>query len=137
MASPLHILSSPKSQCRWDDESQASFEQLKYFLINDPFLKSPDFNKVFSLQVDACDIGAGGVLLQESGDLLYLICYTSSKFNTHQLAYSTIEKELLSLVLAIKKFDCYFHGASQTEVFTDHNPLLFLERSKNHNQRLL
>ena len=137
VAAPLYRLTSPKSQYMWDDESQASFEQLKYFLINDPVLKSPDFNKTFSLQVDACDLGAGGVLLQESDGLLHPICYTSSKFNTHQLAYSTIEKELLSLVLAIKKFDCYLHGASQTQVFTDHNPLLFLERSKGHNQRLL
>ena len=137
VAAPLHSLTSSKTTFVWDEKSQASFEQLKHFLTNDPVLKSPDFNKTFSLQVDACDEGSGGILLQESDGLLHPVCYTSSKFNSHQMRYSTIEKELLSLILALKKFECYLHGASQTAVYTDHNPLVFLERSKTHNQRLL
>ena len=138
VAIPLYNLTSPKVSYNWNDACQAAFEQLKHFLSSDPVLKSPDFDKTFFLQVDACDLGAGGVLLQESEDgLLHPVSYTSSKFNPHQMAYSTIEKELLSLVLALRKYECYLQGAPKIMVFTDHNPLLFLERTKGHNQRLL
>ena len=122
----------------WDDSCQSSFDQLKLFLTNDPVLQSPDFSKPFILQVDACDSGAGGVLLQKSAfdDLLHPVSYTSSKFKKHQMACSTIEKELLSLILALQKYECYLHGAEDIEVYTDHNPLVFLQRTKTHNQRL-
>ena len=73
------------------------------FLTNDPVLQSLGFSKPFILQVDACDSGAGGVLFQRFAidDLLHPVCYTSSKFKKHQMTYSTIEKELLSLILAL------------------------------------
>ncbi|XP_064106821.1 uncharacterized protein K02A2.6-like [Macrobrachium nipponense] len=71
---------------------------------------------------DTCDTGAGGVLLQEIDGVLHPIGYTSSSFKPHQLSYSTIEKELLTPVI---------------HVYTDHNPLTFLEHTKAHNQCLL
>ena len=137
VAAPLHNLTSSKSSYVWDHSCQLAFEQLKYFLTNDPILKSPDFNKSFSLQIDACDVGAGGVLLQESNGLLHPVSYTSNKFAKHQLSYSTIEKELLALILAVRKFDYYIHNAVVTDVFTDHQPLRFLEQNRGTNQRLL
>ena len=137
VAAPLHELTSCKSSFVWDNACQTAFEQLKYFLTNDPILKSPNFNKAFSLQIDASDVGAGGVLLQESDGLVHPVSYTSSKFTKHQLSYSTIEKELLALVIAVKKFNYYIHGAPVTNVYTDHHPLRFLEQNKGNNQRLL
>ena len=115
----------------WTDECQASFEAIKLFLCNNPVLKSPDFNQPFILQIDACDSGAGGVLLQDNPDgVLHPISYTSSKFKPHQKSYSTIEKEAFSLVLALQKYECYLQGASEICVFTDHNPLVFLEKNE-------
>ncbi|XP_068236136.1 uncharacterized protein [Palaemon carinicauda] len=86
---------------------------------------------------DASDAGAGGVLLQESDGILHPVSYTSTKFKHHQKSYSTIEKEALSLVLALQKYECYLLGAAEVLVFTDHNPLTFLDKMKSHNQRLL
>ncbi|XP_064088186.1 uncharacterized protein LOC135202611 [Macrobrachium nipponense] len=85
----------------------------------------------------ASDAGAGGVLLQESDGILHPVSYTSTKFKHHQKSYSTIEKEALSLVLALQKYECYLLGAAEVLVFTDHNPLTFLDKMKSHNQRLL
>ena len=138
VAAPLTSLTSTKNKFMWDNECQASFEALKLFLCNNPVLKSPDFNKPFILHVDASDTGAGGVLLQESPDgMFHPVSYTSSKFKPHQKSYSTIEKEALSLVLALQKYECYLQGAAEVIVFTDHNPLTFLDKMKAHNQRLL
>ncbi len=60
------------------------------------------------------------------------------KFNKHQRRYSTIEKEGLALVLALQHFDVYVGSVSYSLiVYTDHNPLVFLNRMKHNNQRLM
>ncbi|XP_064089975.1 uncharacterized protein LOC135203981 [Macrobrachium nipponense] len=65
---------------------------------------------------NASDAGAGGVLLQESDGILHPVSYTSTKFKHHQKSYSTIEKEALSLVLALQKYECYLLGAAESTV---------------------
>ena len=65
------------------------------------------------------------------------VCYFSVKFKNHQLNYSTIEKETLAMLLALQHFEVYVRSsASPVVVYTDHNPLVFLARMYNSNQRL-
>ncbi len=73
------------------------------FLLPNIF-SAPNFSSPFKLQVDASAVEAGAVLLQEgcSG-----VCYFSKKFSKCQRNYSTIEKEALALVLALKHFEMY------------------------------
>lgn len=102
-------------------------------------MKAPNFEKSFSLAIDASACGAGAVLLQEaSNDILHPVSYFSKKFNRHQQVYSTIEKEALALVLAVQHFEVYLGSiAAPIVVYTDHNPLVFLNRMRNRNQRLM
>ena len=101
-------------------------------------LISPDIYKPFTLQVDACDSGAGGVLLQMTDEQTYHpVAYMSVKFKKHQKSYSTVEKELLAIVLALQKFEVYFTSHIPVHILTDHNPLKFLQQAKLSNQRLL
>ena len=81
-------------------------------LQNAPLLSAPDFHRTFKLPVDASDVAAGAVLLQEDqGGIDHPICYFSRKFNKHQRNYSTIEKECLALVFALQHFEVYvFHS---------------------------
>ena len=66
------------------------------------------------------------------------ISYFSKKFDKHQRNYSTIEKECLALILALEHFDVYLGTTVHPVlVFTDHNPLTFIHRMKNKNQRLV
>ena len=66
------------------------------------------------------------------------VAYYSKKLTTAQRKYSTIEKETLGLILALSHFEVYLSGSSNAvKVFTDHNPLLFIQRYKNKNQRLM
>ena len=51
---------------------------------------------------------------------------------------STIEKETLALLLALKHFDVYLNmPAEPVLVFTDHNPIVFINKIKEKNQCLL
>lgn len=58
-------------------------------------------------------------------------------FNLYQLNYSVIEKETLALIMALKHFDVYVSGSAPVVVFTDHNPLAFLNSLQCLNQRLI
>ena len=104
-----------------------------------PILMAPDFSKAFKLAIDASDIGVGGVLIQEDDQGIdHPVSFFSKKLNCHQQKYSTIEKETLALVLALQHFEVYVTaGQFPLKVFTDHNPLTFLGKMKNKNQRLL
>lgn len=101
-------------------------------------LLAPIFDEPFKLAVDACDIGVGAVLIQaDEAGLDRPVAYFSRKLNKHQRAYSTIEKEALGLVLAVKHLEVYVsHSGREVVVYTDHNPLSFLAKFKMSNSRV-
>ena len=138
VASPLTDLLREKSSFNWDLACQNSFDKLKSILSTFPVLVSPDFQKDFKLMIDASDLGVGAVLLQDNDGLEKPIAYFSKKLNESQAKYSTIEKELLALILALKHFEIYISaGPGPLRVFSDHNPLKYVNRFKNHNKRLM
>ena len=66
------------------------------------------------------------------------VCYFSKKFNASRMNYSTIEKERRSLILAVQHFKVYLTSSSLPIIlFSDHNPLTFINKMKNNNQRLM
>ena len=137
IAEPLTNLLSKRTKFIWTNDCQKAFDILKARLKNKPVLLAPNFAKEFKLAVDASDTDAGSVLMQEGdngGD--HPVSYFSKKFNKHR-KYSTIEKECLSLILALQHFEVNLTSSSSpTVVFSDHNPLIFIHKMKNKNQRL-
>ena len=100
-------------------------------------MTAPDFKSSFKLAV-ASDVAAGAVLLQEDEEgVEHPVCYFSKKFNKSQRNYSTIEKEYLALVLALQHFEVYVSSSLPVVVYSDHNPLVFIHKMKDKNQRLL
>ncbi|XP_071824592.1 uncharacterized protein [Apostichopus japonicus] len=139
VASPLTNLLAKNVKYVWSEETENGFNKIKAILISEPVLIAPDFQKQFKLATDASDIGCGGVLMQVGEDGIdHPISYFSKKFDKHQRNYSTIEKECLALILALEHFDVYVGTTVHPVlVFTDHNPLTFIHRMKNKNQRLV
>ena len=139
VVAPLTDLLKMRVPFVWSPLCQQAFERIKSLLCEAPVLAAPRFDRPFALQVDASHIGVGGVLLQ--ADELGLekpVCFFSKKFNSYQLNYSTIEKEALALVWALTNFEVYLgSGAVPVVVYTDHNPLLFLNSLQCPNQRLI
>jgi len=71
-----------------------------------PVLQAPNFYKQFSLMVDASHLGVGAALMQvDEMGIEHPVSYFSSKFNQHQVNYSTVEKDALALLLALQHFD--------------------------------
>ena len=139
IAEPLTNLLKKNTKFKWNNKCQDAFDRLKAILKSAPVLLAPDFDKFLKLAVDASDVGIGAVLLQEDNNGIdHPVCYFSKKLNKHQENYSTTEKECLALILAIQQFEvCLTSSNSPIVVFSDHNPLSFLHKLKNKNQRLL
>ena len=139
VAAPLTNLLRKDQPYVWGDDCQEAFTKIKSLLLSAPVLVTSDYHKPFKLQVDGSDRGAGAVLLQVSAqEVDHPISYFSQKFNKHQCGYSTCEKETLALILALQHFEFYLSFALHPiEVYTDHNPLVFLGKMRNKNQRLL
>ena len=85
----------------------------------------PDFNLEFRLKTDASAEAVGAVLCQLHSDVEKPIAYVIWKLKIPEQNYSTIERELLGIVLGIEHFWLYFLGRKFT-VITDHKPLTFL-----------
>ncbi len=132
-------LLSNKRRFEWSDDCEHAFLAAKDLLLHAPILAAPDFRQAFKLEIDASFSGAGAVLLQlDDKGFEHPVCYFSKKFSKCQLNYSTVEKETLALVLALQHFEIYLGGSGPVvTVYTDHNPLLFLSRMRNTNQRLM
>ena len=90
------------------------------------------------MAVDASDTGVGAVLLQETSGVEHPVGYFSKKLAKYRRYYSTVEKETCALLLALSHFVIYIaNSVSPIIIYTDHNPLVFINKVKDKNQRLL
>ena len=136
IAAPITSLFEKGRSFKFDEKCMSAFAKLKSVMISRPVLETPDFREPFKIAVDASDIGVGAVLIQDINGREHPISYFSKKLDKSQLNYSTIEKDLLALVLALKHFEVYVSGLHPVTILTDHNPLLFLNKFRNKNRRL-
>ena len=78
IAEPLTNLLGKRVKFIWTDNCQKSFEKFKAKPKSAPDLLAPSFDTEFKLALDASDVGAGSVLLQED-DNDHPVCYFSKK----------------------------------------------------------
>ena len=62
--------------------------------------------------------------------------FASRKILPRESNYSVIEKEFLAIVWSLQVYHVYLYGQKFT-IETDHQPLSWLERMQNNNQRLI
>ena len=83
------------------------------------------------ITTDASEIGYGAVLEQsfkvdEDGtEALRPIEYYSKNYTAAQKKYSTSEKELLAIIMAVEHYHSYIYGKKFT-IYIDHLPLTWL-----------
>lgn len=75
VAAPLTNMLSPKVSFVWSETCQVAFHSLKALLASAPVLIAPDFSQSFKMAVDASEVGAGAVLLQDRSGVEHPVCY--------------------------------------------------------------
>lgn len=136
VAQPLFKLLKKNTKYVWDEEKEKAFNDLLAAIVRNAILAYPDFSKQFHLTTDACNYGIGAVLHQEDKDGIQRpIAFISTKLKTAEINYSTIEKECLAIVWAIKSLRHYLIGR-EFIVHCDNKPLQWLHKNVNSASRL-
>jgi len=120
----------------WGTSQEKAFNTLKGMLVRSPILKLPELDEPFVLRTDASDVGLGAILLQEQDGDQLPVAYASRKLLPREQNYAVIEKECLAVVWGINKFHRYLFG-KQFVLETDHQPLIYLNKAKVANARLM
>lgn len=132
IAHPLTQLLKKRVEFVWTKECDEAFEAIKRALCSTDVLAFPDFEKEFLVHTDASKYALGAVL---SNYNLKPVHFASRTMKPAEVNYSTIEKELLAVVFALKTFRPYLLGKHFT-LNTDHAPLVWLFGMNNPASRL-
>lgn len=127
---PMVELTKKGKKFIWNEACDKSFQQLKEALVSSDVMGYP-LNDAgdFILDVDASDIGIGGILHQMQNDRERVIAYASRALNKAEKNYCITEKELLAVRFFIEYFRQYLLGR-RFVVRTDHQALIWLFRLK-------
>lgn len=125
---PLTNLLSGKatsnSPITWSPTAESAFEQSKASLAEATMLHHPHHDAPTCIAADASDHAVGAVLQQLIEGAWSPIAYFSKKLQPAETRYSTFDRELLAVYLAIKHFRHFVEGRD-FHVLTDHRPLTF------------
>ena len=113
-----------KSIIPWTDESIEAFEQSKKSLSRAVTLTFPSGDAPLTLMTDCSNTCAGAVLQQKEEDRWKPLGFFSKKLSETQQRYSTYDRELLAIYMAIQHFRHLIEGRSLT-VYTDHKPIVY------------
>ena len=80
-----------------------AFNQLKQAMSKPPMLALPNFDKQFVVETDASGVGIGVVLMHERDPIAFM----SKALELRQLALSTYERELLTIIYVVTKWKHY------------------------------
>ena len=130
IASPLHALTEKSREFVWTESCQRAFDELKGRLLTAPILSYPIPEENFILDTDASGEGIGAVLSQVQDGAERVVAYASRKLSKPERNYCVTRRELLAVVVHLKKFKQYLYGQKVT-VRTDHAALRWLLNFKN------
>ena len=119
LTQPLRVLLNKKVDFLWTFEQQSAFEKIRDVLAKDAMIAHFDVNKDIEVHTDASKYGLGACLLQDSRP----VAYASRSLTPTEMHYANIEKELLSVVFGLERFNQYVYG-QHIKVITDHKPLV-------------
>ena len=123
----------------WTENHSSALESLKRDLIKacDASLGIVKFDRPFEIYVDASANAAAGYIIQRQEDgSENPISFFSTKFTATQRNWSTIEREAMAVLIALRKYKEWIFG-TKVIIYSDHNPLTYLTASAPKSSKLM
>jgi hypothetical protein len=105
--SKLDKIERNKFRQKWGPEQDDAFEAVKALIAQDVLLRYPNPNLPFDIKTDASDNQLSAIIKQANKTLAFY----SPKLTAAQLKYSTIKKELLSILKVLEAYRSMLLGA--------------------------
>lgn len=122
---PLNdLLKSKTKELDWSTSTTAAFRRVKTLLAEATMLNHPIPDSPTCIMTDASDVAVGAVLQQFNNGNWKPISYFSRTLTLTESRYSTFDREMLAIYLAIKHFR-YFIEGRVFHILTDHKPLIY------------
>lgn len=124
----LKRLPRKTSPLRWNEGARKAFVELKTAIAKSATLTVADDSKPFFVHTDASDYAVGAVLsqLDDHGDLRP-VGFVSEKLTDVQYRWSVYDKELYSIVVALKRWRMHLmYARHPVQILNDHASLRFL-----------
>ena len=112
------------NELQWSTDATAAFTSAKASLAKAAMLFHPKLDAPTCVISDASDSAVGAVLQQYSGHVWHPIAYFSKALQPAETRYSTFDRELLAIYLALKHFRHFLEGR-EFFILTDHRPLTY------------
>lgn len=110
----------------WEPHHKKAFDALKEEVTANSMLRYYDPSRPAYVHCDASLRGIGAALLQpDSKNELRPVTFASKSLTETEQRYACIERELLAIVFAVKRFHTYLYGRA-FEIITDHKPLVMI-----------
>lgn len=111
-------------EIKWTSSDVEAFEALKQYISELTMLVHPAPDGKTTLTTDASATAIGAVLQQEVNGKLSPVAFFSKKLTEPQQKYSTYDRELTAIFMALHHFEYFLEGRTFT-IKTDHKPLIF------------
>jgi hypothetical protein len=89
-----------RAPIKWTDDMQQAFNKMLLLMAAGALAAYPDHNKRFDVYTDASDFQLGACIIQEGR----LVAYFLQKLTKSQQNYTTMKKEMLSIVATLEEF---------------------------------
>ena len=119
-----------QGEFQWSNAVGKAFQEIKKKMTEAPVMHLPDFDKVFEVECDAYGVGIGGVLSQDC----HPIAYFSEKLNEAKKKYSTYDKELYTVVQALRYWSHYL-TPHEFVIYSNYDALRHINSQKKLNAR--
>ena len=113
-----------KTKIEWTDAASEAFLKCKEAVKDATTLAHPSATAPLFLMTDASDSSVGAALQQKTEEGLQPLGFFSKNLTETQKRYSTYDRELLGIYLAVKHFRRLIEGRDIT-ICTDHKPITF------------
>ena len=130
-ATPLNRLLEAGQAFQWNEQSEASFQDLKSALTGEEVMAYPNDDGMFILDADASNTGIGGVLSQiqwcdkAQKYVERPVFYASKSLTKVQRRYCVTRRELLAVVTFVLQFKHFLLGRKFI-IRTDHSSLRWI-----------
>ncbi len=137
---PLTALLTKNAEFNFTPGSPAlsAFTALKDQFTEDGFIAHPDETLPWTLETDASNVGAGGVLSQDRNGKREILAYFSHTFTPIQSRWSTPEQELFAIVFCLTHPSMtHMLRMKHITLRTDHKNLIYMIYRSSENAKVM